>query len=177
MKGRNAHAMSNASTPDELGFKFRVPFACECVGIVMGGGVTDGVAGIEDGAGNPVSTPVGALWEADVGNTGARSFYFEHAAVSLAANTDYYMVWKPGGTSLTNYSWDVEDAAARAGLPWGVTSSFNTRTDGGSWTEDTTKTMIASLIISGIDNGAGGGGGSCNYGALSNGTRVVPVAQ
>jgi hypothetical protein len=180
MLTRNTVSMGNASTPDEIGFKFQVPFACKVVGVVLGGpSTTDAVVGLETAGGSALATAVDALWEPDTGGTAVkRTYYFEEAEVELSADTNYYVTWKPTtATSRTMYNWNLEDAAARAALPWGTTSSYNTRTDAGAWTEETTKTVIMSLIISAIDDGAGGSPPTCNYGAIPNGTRVKPAAK
>ena len=161
LKDRNQYSLATTSSPtDELGFKFQVPFACKVVGVIIGGAVTDVVVGIEDASKVVVATAVRPFWENDTASGVKRYVYFEQAEVTLAANTDYYITWRPTTTSSRiTYSWDIEDAGARAAFPWGTTSSVNTREDNGSWSELTTETMLVSLIISGIDDGAGGGGG------------------
>lgn len=174
IKDRNIVNMANTSTPNEVGFKFQVPFPCNVVGVTAsGGGVGLEAVGIENAGGTPVAVAASAFYEADSDANVMRSFYFEEPEVTLNKDTDYYITWKPTSSTLrTTYSWSIEDAAARAGLPWGITSSYNTRKDGGAWTEDTAITMMMSLIISAVDDGAGGGGGSgCT---LANGTAVIP---
>jgi hypothetical protein len=156
LNSRNTVTMGNGSTPDEIGFKFQVPFPCKVVGVEMPGASTDILVGIENGAGGTIATEVSSD-EPGTGSAGVRSYYFKEAEVTLAADTTYYITWRPTtATTRTTYNWDLVNAAARAGLAWGTVSSYNTRTDGGAWTEETTKTMICSLIISGIDDGAGG---------------------
>jgi hypothetical protein len=159
---RNTFSAGSASSPDEIGFKFQVPFPCKVAGVMFNAqSHADVVVGIENSAGTTIAAEVAAFWEQDTATQGThRSFYFEEAAVELEADTDYYVTWRPiTTTSRTTYTWDIQDAAARAGLPWGTTSSYNTRTDGGAWTEDQTITVLMSLIISAVDDGAGGGGG------------------
>jgi hypothetical protein len=177
LKTRNTFSAGNASTPDEVGFKFQVPFKCKVVGAEFNSSAhTDAIVGIETSVGGVIATATNALWDGtDNAAGGRRTFMFDHAEVELEANTVYYLTWKPNtATSRSMITWNIEDAAARAGLPWGTTSSYNTRTDGGAWTEDTTITLLMSLIISAIDDGAGGAA-SCSYGAISNGTRVLPA--
>ena len=171
---RNTTTIDTASTPDELGLKFQVPFKCKVSGIQSGGPASDATLSLENAGGSVLGTAATPLMDPDTSPNNPRLTWFEHAAVELDADTNYYIVWSPTHPTTTRsmYSYNLTDASHRAGLAWGVTSSYNERTDGGAWSEDTTKTMLMALMISAVDDGAGGGGGSC---ALANGTAVIPA--
>ena len=171
---RNTVTIDSADTPDEIGFKFQVPFTCKVSGIQSGGPADDVTLSLETAGGSVIGTAASPLMDPDTSSNNPRLTPFEHAAVELTAGTDYYIVWTPTSPTITRsiYSYDLTSASHRAGLAWGVTSSYNERTNGGSWTETTTRTMLMALMISAVDDGAGGGGGSC---ALANGTAVIPA--
>lgn len=165
----------STSTPDEYCLKFRLPFPTRCLGMSVFGASQDIEMGLypDSGAALATGTPLPSS-----ATMGIRRTIMFSSAVDLAANTWYRLSWKP--TTASSRSIPVHtlhSAAYREAFSPGLNFALGTRTDGGAWSDDDTKFIVATPLISGFEDGAGGGGGSCSYGSLPNGTRVVPVAQ
>jgi hypothetical protein len=156
-------SFNTGTTPDEVGIKFQVPFKGGCIGVYFNGATTDIEVSIENAAKTVLAGP--ATGHADTTNSQRRLYLFD-SAVTLDVDTDYYATWKPTtATSRTFRYFTIEDANFRRTLPNGVLSSYNTRTDGGSWTEDTLRIMPFALAFESLDDGAGGGGGETGRGS------------
>jgi hypothetical protein len=165
-------SFNTGTTPDEMAMKFQVPFTGRCVGAYFVGNNTDTIQySIETAAKSVVAGPDTVLL--DAGTTSQRRFVQWSTPVTLTIDTDYYLIWEPSTVTSKNHRYfTLSSAAMRAALPSGIVSSYNTRTDNGAWSEDTTKWSPFSLVFDQLDDGAGGGGGSC---ALVNGTAVIPA--
>ena len=174
IKSITTTSVNTTSTPDEYSLRFRLPFPVRALGVVIRAASTDTEFGLYPDSGAALATKVPLVAATTLDK---RAVHFS-SAIDLAANTWYRISWKP--TTTTNRSipvYTLNSAAIREAFALGLNFSLGTRSDGGSWTDDDTKFILASLLAVGFDDGSGGGGGSCSYGALSNGTRVVPVAQ
>jgi hypothetical protein len=170
-----ATSVNSGSTPDEYCLKFRLPFPVRVFGLKVFGACQDTEIGLYPDSGSALATGVPLPASATIG---VLRYILFSSPVNLLANTYYRISWKP--TSITSRSipvYTIASAAVREAFDLGLNFALGTRADGGSWTDDETKFIQAGLMVSGADDGSGGGGGSCNYGALTNGTRVVPVAQ
>jgi hypothetical protein len=163
-------SFNTGTTPDEMGMKFQVPFTGRCVGAYFGGSAQNISCSIENAAKTLIA---GKSTSHD--DTGVQKRYYEWPTpVTLTIDTDYYLIWENtlASPSQTHRFFDIGSAALRAALPHGVLSSYNTRTDNGAWSETTTRLLPFGLVFDQLDDGAGGGGGSC---ALVNGTAVIPA--
>lgn len=165
-------SFNTGTSPDEQAMKFRIPFNGRVKGAFVWGSVTTALEySIENAGGSVLAGP--ASVHADASATGQKRYVEWPTPVELTIDTDYYLIWTPNtASSKTHKYFNLNAAAIRAALPAGITSSYNTRTSLGAWSEDTTKTCPFGLAFDQLDDGAGGGGGgSC---ALVNGTAVIP---
>jgi hypothetical protein len=165
-------SFNTGTTPDEAAMKFQLPFTGRCVGAYVWGNVTTQLEYSIETAGKTVVAGPDVV-HADTSATPQMRYVQWATPVTLTIDTDYYLIWTPNTvTSKTHRYFTINAAAIRAALPSGLTSSYNTRTDDGAWSEDTVKTLPFSLVFDQLDDGAGGGGGSCT---LVNGTAVIPA--
>lgn len=149
------------STPDEHALKFTFPFptrlrACEIITALAQ--PFDLV--LYEGTTSLVSLTI----DADQAGTGATCRYKRLlTSDDLDAGTAYYFAMKP--TSNNNVSWaeiDVAAAAVMGAMPLGTSAHYASRTDGGAWSDTTTKRPLVRLWFDKFSDGAGGGGGqSC----------------
>lgn len=166
--------LANNSTPDEYSLRFRLPFPVKVAGVAVKGASTDVELSLYPDSGSALAS--GSPIILNTSQNTRRSVVFS-SPVDLNANTYYRIGWKPTTTTSRGLAvFYMNSAPMREAFDLGLNFSLGSRTDGGSWTDDTSKFMLASLLVVGFHDGTGGGG-SCSYGALSNGTRVIPVAQ
>ena len=165
-------SFNTGTTPDEMSMKFQVPFNGRVIGAFVPGNVTTALEySIETAAGSVIAGPTTP--HADTSTTPQKRYVEWATPVTLTIDTNYYLIWTPNtASSKTHRYFDIASAAVRAALPHGVLSSYNTRTDDGAWSETTTRLVPFGLVFDQLDDGAGGGGGSC---ALANGTAVIPA--
>jgi len=87
--------------------------------------------------------------------------------VTLAANTDYRMVYVGGtATAASVYYGDVNAAALMDGLVGGQDFHWTQRDSAGTWTETTTRRPHLMLKLSAVHDGAGGGAGGMLQGNM-----------
>jgi hypothetical protein len=96
------------------------------------------------------------------------NYYKFNSSVELTSGTYYLAVEATGASNLSVYSATFASAEWRDGSPMGgSTLTFSrctqTPTSTASWTDDTTKQAFMGLMIDGISDGAGGGGGEVAY--------------
>lgn len=154
---------NSGSTPDERGMRFQVPFSCRVIGAwwigptSSGGGTyavkiynnSDSVLLQRTGVDNDV-------WYAS-GSNGSHLLRFS-GTVDLSAATWYRMTLLPetaADVGLTDF--DVDAAAHFTAFELGTNCYYTQRTNAGAWTDTTTKRPYMGLIISHLDDGAGGG--------------------
>jgi len=161
--------VASDETPDEYGMKFQVPFSLDVIGWAWPGTSLGTSMKIENAAKTTILGPV--TMEADPSATGTlKRTWIAPAAVTLAKNTDYYLVYTPDDTTNRALKWfELQSAAFRACWPFGTTQAKVERTDNGAWTETTTHIIPFSLITTGFDDVAGSV--PCN---LVNGIAVIP---
>jgi len=151
------------SSPDEIGMKFSVPFSCKIGGFWWSTGSTGAVnydVVLYDGDGSTVLKTVSFL----PFNTGigVRSLCYEQFDdLTLTRDVLYRLVFKPItglAPAVGAREVQVNAAAMREHLEMGLKQQKTSRTNGGAWTEDDTR-MIGGLglMISALDDGAGGG--------------------
>lgn len=150
---------NTGTTPDERATKFVAPIDCRMIGAqTIVGSWADGedfdVILYDSGGSTLASTSVtGGL--ASVPRHGLFS-----SAVDLAAGSTYRLSILPttaNSFTVAQYTWAVSGAAkgnAAGATVWSVDSS--TRTNAGSWSDDTTTGHHIIPVLSGFDDGAGG---------------------
>lgn len=156
-----ANAESNFnlnSTPDEKALKFKLPFPVELSGL-FGLMELDGLCDF-------------VLYEADdtiletlVWDSHRRLFtqqwaFFRFTQThSLAKDTVFRLSMKPSTTTnVRTPVLETDTAAIMGAMPGGADFSYSERTNGGAWTDVTTKRPTISLYCTGFSDGAGGGG-------------------
>jgi hypothetical protein len=156
----NVIDFASASTPDERGIRFRLPYPVRVIGLVffgrLGGGC-DLVLYDSDGA-----TVLGtASLDGDVKQSaGDLEFVglFEEA-VDLEAETYYRATVKPSTATVVRvHVMEAVDQGALDGLPGGQEFHGTERTDGGAWTDETAERGPVWLLVEGFDDGASAGG-------------------
>ncbi len=160
----NEANISTATTPDEVGDLFQVP-----VGMTVGGVrfTWPGAAAsapftlvLYDAANTVLATVTCADEDMWFGSNTTRQLdaYFD-TPVTLAADTNYRLVWKPTSTSTVRYGgFTFESAASRSAVYEGSRWQHTQRTDAGAWAEDTTKLVWFGLIVTGLTAAAASGG-------------------
>lgn len=154
-------SFNSSSTPDERGSKITVPFACRVWGAWLAGHTQDGDFNLklyDDADGVLASLSIDGNFHVD-GTSNYEYIAFD-GEVDLAAG-DMVRVTV---TATTATNTQVPEMTAPSGLgsalPGGSNMIKTTRSDGGAWT-DTADTMpLCGLVISALDDGAGGGGGT-----------------
>lgn len=147
---------ANNSTPDERGIKASLPFGMEVDGFwvhVDADAACDLV--LYDSANNVLATCT-----VDPNNRGSTSetyCEFRFDPMTLAAG-DYRLIMKPTTTStIRTRIASLFAANVRGAWPGGTNICGTSRTDAGSWTDDTAALYPIGFCVSGIDIPAGGG--------------------
>lgn len=158
----NTHSYGNGSTPDEVALKFSLAAPVRVTGVWAIADL-DGDADfvLYDSDGSTVLASTSTDKDIRSGTSTKSGEWLFAASQQLSANTSYRLSLKPtSATTLTTYSFDVASAAILDQLAGGRNFHHSTRVDAGSWTDTTTRRPFMGLIIDGIDDGAGGAGGS-----------------
>lgn len=162
----------SADSPDEVGNLFRVPASCAASGAIIALTVNASATGeinLLDSANTVLAT---ALYTADESNTlfGTHSALFD-SQVNLQPGTDYRIAVKPthaSATTIVNYTDRITSAKYSI---FGTTIQKTSRTNAGSWTEDSSRIICLWPIFSGFDDGAAVGGGLLTHPGMSGGMR------
>lgn len=142
------------------GNRFRLPFPATLYGVVANmRGITGSQAKLYSDAGTLLASSgvrVAGEWS---GSQGPHEYTFD--PVNIPANTYYRLVIE--GTTATNVqgiSYDT-NANGMSAMPGGAANMYATsRSSAGVWTDNTLARYSHSLVLSALDDGAGGGGGS-----------------
>jgi len=156
----NTHTFNNGSTPDEHALKFKTLGKMRLTGLWLWGD-TDGDFDIVvyDSNGTSVLSTTSIDKDNRQGTGIGHHFFTLAASVVLSANTFYRISIKPSSsTSLTIYSIDVSTAAIMDQLAGGQNIHHSTQTNGGGWSDTTTRRLLMGGIFDQIDDGAGSGG-------------------
>lgn len=160
--------LGSTSDPDEIGAYFQLPFPC-AVSQAGACGDFDGdfdlVLYDSDG-----STPLGTISvDKDIrGVTGSSGGVYPFATpITLTKATNYRIVVKPTtATTIALRYITVNSAAFMEHLDGGIAFYWTQRTNGGGWSQDTTKRPWIFLVISALDDGVGGGGAGISRGRV-----------
>lgn len=165
------------STPDEYGNLFQMPFPCRVIGFWIYANLYyyDAVLTLYDASSKILAN---ATIEADYRH-GASPGYLEvffdsdpAANVTLAKDTNYRMVVaSTSSDSISFRDLSVPEAAAMEVMDLGTSCYMTYRTDGGTWTESTTRRVCMGLILDQLDNGVGSGGGLLTHPGMAGGCR------
>lgn len=161
--GLGAATLSSTTNPDEVGNYIKFPYPFRAVGIWVIADIDyDVTLSLLDTSNNVLANCTVYAGVRDSASVGIHYVLFDpdpSANVSIIKDTWYRVIITPGASSVGQYSVDVPSAAAMDALPLGQYCYWTQRTDGGSWSQTTTKRCLIGLIGDQLDNGAGGSGG------------------
>jgi hypothetical protein len=170
----SSESIGTGTTPDEIGSKFSLPFPTTIIGCVCPGfdpGDID--IQIENAAKTVLAGPASYHFEPNDTDTGNEKTIYFDTPLEIAKDTTYYFVLKTTSATTGTVQTLILGTGYNAGFP-GADWVFVERTDGGAWTEDANKKLMFSLICDSFEDGTGAAA-SCSYGAIPNGTRVLPA--
>lgn len=158
--GYGQTTFSQNGTPDEVALRFKSPIGGRLLGIHA---IENTAARLFDvvlynSAGSVVDS---VSWDSDrnavlgAGNAYPELIVFPTNPV-ITANALYRISIKPqsGASTITYASHSYPTTAVKSAAPGGVEFYWSERTDGGSWTDTTTKAMQTALVFSHIDTPA-----------------------
>ena len=166
--------ISSTGAIRRAGYKFRFPVEVQIDRFMLMGQVTAGADGRlvlygSDGTTEERSVDVDAN-AVNVNNAANRQYRAVFTPFTCLANTYYRAVWVASTTTaITVPNMDVGAVGHMDGLNGGLDWHW-TQHDGTSWADTTTRRPNGSIGISGVHNGAGGGGLLTNPG-MSGGMR------
>lgn len=154
----NAIGFTSSSTPDERGMRFTLPFAARLRGVLFrlenaASASVDVVLYQDSTVLETIALDTDTMYS--VGAARPAMALFDSL---LSANTLYRVVVKPGATSLAIFDFEVAAAAIMDAFGGGQNFHYTQRTDGGAWTDTTTKRPWMNLWLSQVHDGAGAGG-------------------
>lgn len=155
-------SLNSSTTPDEVGNRFTLPVPARIVGVRAlinpAGDGRDFTITLYDS-----SSSVLAQRTYDSGQYRAAASYWSDFFFSSAVDASAAMhriALKPTTTSNNQYGYfDVSNTAHLSAIQSGANTYHTQRTDGGAWTDTNTRVALMIPLVSGFDNGAGGGGG------------------
>jgi hypothetical protein len=164
----NTHSFNSSSTPDEIAAFFQFPVPVRLAGVWLWvDSDNDFDVVVYNGAGTEVET---AAEDADVDaaiTPHMPHFVWFAASEAQALSTNFRISIRPTTTAnIAIYSFDVHTAAILDQMAGGQLWHHSTRTDGGAWTQLTTRRLFMGIIVDGLDDGVAGGGGSYQHSAL-----------
>lgn len=149
----NTHTYNSGSTPDEFALYFTLPMDMKVMGAFIRMDLDaqcDFVLYDTDGTTTLTSARLEAPPRAS-GNGQGLNVIFDDP-VDLDTTTGYRLSVKPtGGSNISLYSFDVASAARMDGVPGGQAFHHSTQTNGGGWTQTTTRRPAIALLVSHID--------------------------
>jgi hypothetical protein len=152
----------SGSTPDERGVIFQFPFSCAVGGAWFICDV-DNVAELVLYDSDETTALATCPLDPDVRSGGAAALSFARftSDITLLANTNYRLVLKPtSGSNIGIREFTVNTAAIMDGFELGQNMRHTARVNAGTWTEDTVRRAFMGLLVTKLDDGAGGGGGT-----------------
>lgn len=173
LPGIGGHTISSSTTPDEVGNYFQVPAKMRACGLwVFGDFDYDTPLSLLDASNNVLAN---CSMDPDCRHNNSYNFHYVFfdsdpaAQVTLNKDTWYRMIITPGASSVYARYADVPSAAAMGGLEGGTLMYATTRTDGGAWSDSTTRRYSMGLLIDQMDDGAGSGGGLITHPGMAGG--------
>lgn len=156
----NSASVGNASTPDERALRFSVPFPCKVggfVGFYGNAGDADIVLYDTDGTTELAVASLDAAFSAASSGQSAMGMFASD--VELTPGGIYRLAHRPStSTTMTQYYWDYPNTAAMSDIPGGSDWNYSERTNGGSWTNTSTRRFPLFPRFSAFSDGTGGGG-------------------
>lgn len=154
-------SFSNASTPDERGLKFKLPFPARITGATVWVDLDGDADLVLYNAADSVLETVSL--DKDVRAVNSRTNFYVpfDGTQELVKDTFYRLVVKPtSATALLVFAFDVDAVAIMDSFDGGQDFHHTERTDAGAWTDTTTKRPFICLHVDGFDDAVGGGAAS-----------------
>jgi len=152
-----AIAFNSADSPDERGLIFQLPVRCRVTGAwIQAGPRNDCDVKLYDSDGTTVLETVSI--DPDVRNANGANTLGLHwlefsASHVLEADTNYRLTLLPGASDIDAAEWGVDSAHLLNSFPGGAVCHHTSRTDGGSWTEDTARRPMMGVVIDQFNDG------------------------
>lgn len=165
---QSGSTFNSASSPNERGVKFQLPFGARCIGVVVGD-ATAADETVSFYASDGTTVLASYTFDKDVRSASAATRHLTWPSpITLSANTYYRFARTPTtATSISDLSMSFGSVEAMDAMPLGRNWSYTTRTGSGAWTDDQTKRFFWGLILDQIDVGGGLiGGGNLNGGFI-----------
>lgn len=153
------HNISNATDPDEIALRFKLPVPMAVIGAwakIFDLAVTDDFTISLLAADDTVLASTQVKPDED-----SRSLHFEaliyfNAEVELDADTLYRLSFRPDTAGVMGFSsFALPSAAHMAATQWGAEFYWSQRVDGGEWADTTNQCILAGLLVSKLQGAAG----------------------
>lgn len=153
---------NTTTTPDEIGIIFSLTVPVRASGVWLWTDLdSPGDVKLYDSDGSTVLASTSLDPAKDQAITSDLMFFHFSSTISLLKNTNYRLTLLPTTTtSLRIQEFTVAAVAIMDAFPGGQAIHRTHRTDAGAWTETTTQRPFMGLIIDGLDDGVGAGGGA-----------------
>lgn len=158
---RSQVSYQTASSPDEYGNKIVIPFGCKVSGVWLNGINANFNGDFDVKLYDSTNTVLAAIsLDKDYSTEAFRFYAFDDDPPTLTAGATYRITLLP--TTGSTVSLEYYNCATGLGgtMPGGGAVCLTTRTDAGSWTDTAASIAGMGLIISHLDDAAGGGGSS-----------------
>lgn len=147
----------STSNPDEYALKFTPPFNCKCDGawLLFYGNTGDADIVLYEGTTSLVSVSLDANAAYSAFNNDTLVTFPEQ---SLTAGTTYYLAVKPTtSTAVQPFDIAVANSAYWQAFPGGADFSYATRVDGGAWSANAARRLVAGVRLYPTASGGSGG--------------------
>jgi hypothetical protein len=167
-----SYSVTTATTPDEVGIKIVPPVDMEVTGIfallaTVNTGSTASFVLYDAADAILASATLDGDQRKASGALDRYAFLFA-SAVTLTAGLTYRVTVLPTVGTWTVIAGELMNAAARGAMPGGTNVQGTTRTDAGAWTDSSTAISFVGIVMSSMDDGAGGGGDGSGGGSQLN---------
>jgi hypothetical protein len=157
-----SQALTTATTPDEIGIRFSVPFRAR----VKGFWITPRLTAITSDFQVSLYNPAGSLVLSKVFDASQmQSLAFQYTeeffvgTQTIEPNTFYRLAVKPTTTNNLDVAYmGCATTALMDGMPGGPDVYWTERTDGGSWTDTTTRWPMMGVLLDQLSNNVSSGG-------------------
>lgn len=173
-----SNSASNATTPDVIGNRFKVPFACKVNGL-YGSFDLDGDADLKLIDSDGVTVLKSVSLDANIRASLTLGFHLAlfDTDVTLLKDTYYRVVLEPTTATAVGSIREITMAtvARMAASPGGADVHKTTAKDPtgeASWTQTLTSYMIMGVLISALDDGVSAGGGLLTHPGMAGGMRA-----
>ena len=149
-------SINTGTTPDEVGlvFQFNNPVKLHAVAITHRLLLASTTLTLYDASNTVLAS---STWNLNVAfsTQGSPVVWVLPAPITLTANSKYRATVQSLGSNIVPTYYGFTTQTVMRTFEWADTFQLTTRTDGGSWTDSTTSTMGAYVVVSATDDGGG----------------------